>query len=407
MRQVRSLLKSLQIAHPSFNAWRDNAHPCSKASLDSGAYLQKIARLGSDFVAIVQRTGELDDCTFSNDNFHGIDKRDLLGKGFLGLVHIGDRPACLAAFSEAVHSKQQVLVELRLHCHPTQDTSGYFCWIELVCSPLEDTNDGRVLCLARDISRWKEREAELINREQAVREQIECKPRLLVNMSHELRTPLNTIIGFSQMMKLPGMTSHNEQQMVEYAGIIFDSGQDLLGVVDEVLDMSQFDAGEYELAPEIFSVSGLVSASVELVQSEAQEKNVRFVITGHAEELQMNADLAACKQALAGLLAAQIKSVAGGRVHLRVRAAPGVLRLVVSASRSDTDDQELDFEAGLQLQNFVDLLSGTLKVTEHHNDRIEVVLNLPQNLAVNKNVSNIVCLAKQVDEPLPCLQKTA
>ena len=390
LRQVLSLFKSLQFARSSLIAWPIGARTGAATSLDNGFSLQKIASLGSDFVTVVQRTGEVDDCSFSSQNFHGLDKSDLLDSGFMELVHVGDRPACLAAFSQAVHEKQQVQVELRLRCHPNEDTGNYFRWMELVCSPLESAEAEQILCLARDISRWKEREAHLIAREQVARDQIETKTRLLVNMSHELRTPLNTIIGFSQMMKLPGVTAQNERQMVEYAGIIFDSGQDLLGVVDEVLDMSQFDAGEYELAPEIFSVSDLVSASVELVQLEATEKNVRFLITGHEDDLQMNADLAACKQALCELLAAQIKGAAGGRVLLKVEMGNGTVRFVVTASVPDTGGQDLDFNAGLQLKNFVDVLSGTLKVTDSQSGRNEVVLQLPQNLCSNIKIPAIL-----------------
>ncbi|MCP4934279.1 MAG: PAS domain-containing sensor histidine kinase [bacterium] len=405
MRQVISLFKSLQFARPSLFSWPIGA--CAEASLESGFSLQKIVRLGSDFVTVVQRTGEVDDCSFSSKNFHGLDKSDLLENGFMELVHIGDRPAVLAAFGEAVHEKQQVQVELRLRCHPNKDTGNYFLWIELVCSSLESAGKEQILCLARDISQWKEREAQLIAREQAAHDQIETKTRLLVNMSHELRTPLNTIIGFSQMMKLPGVTSQNERQMVEYAGIIFDSGQDLLGVVDEVLDMSQFDAGEYELAPEIFSVSDLVSASVELVQLEAKEKKVRFLITSHEDDLQMNADLAACKQALAELLAAQIKGAAGGRVHLKVKMADGAVLFVVTASLFDIGGEIVGFKAGLQVKNLVDVLSGTLDVTDSQSARNEVVLQLPQNLCENTKTCNIVSLAPQIDEPASYLRKTA
>ncbi len=407
MRQVLSLLKSLQFARRSLIAWPLSARNGAEASLDSGFSLQKIVRLGSDFVALVQRTGEVDDCSFSNAHFHGLDKSDLLDSGFMELVHIGDRPACLAAFSQAVHEKQRVQVELRLRCHPNEDTSNYFRWIELVCSPVQSAQNEQVLCLARDISHWKEREAQLIAREQAAHDQIETKTRLLVNMSHELRTPLNTIIGFSQMMKLPGITVQNERQMVEYAGIIFDSGQDLLGVVDEVLDMSQFDAGEYELAPEIFSVSDLVSASVELVQLEAKEKNVRFLITGHEDDPQMNADLAACKQALCELLASQINGAAGGRVHLKVKMGEGTVRFVVTASVLDAGDQIAVFKSGLQLRNFVDVLSGGLNVTSSQSNRNEVVLELPQNLCSDKKVCNIVSLAPKGNERAVPLRKTA
>ena len=386
MRQYLSLFKSLSSVRASkiFPLFVQEGEPCGAPLADS-LTLQKINRLASDITAIVQRTGEVNECSFSSRNFHGLKKQDFLENGFVEFVHIADRPACLSAFSQAAHSSEQVLVELRLRCHPNSETSEFFIWVELACTALEgvgDTGDGegQVLCLVRDISRWKERESELLARETVMREQIETRTRLLVNMSRELRTPLNTIIGFSEMMKLPGVTAQNEQQMVEYAGIIFNSGQDLLGVVDEVLDMSQFDAGQYKLDPQIFHISDLVSASVELVQFEATQNDVRFTITGHEDDLQMNADWAACKQALAGLLAAQIKGVSGGQVHLMVKADKGYVSFVVAALRYPGPQEPLAFIAGLQMKKFIDLVSGELDITLDMSDRNEVALRLPQNL---------------------------
>ena len=407
LRQVLSLLKSHWFARPSLNLWGAPKREDFAPSLANSSTIEKIARLGSDFVVLIERTGEVGDCSFSSKNFHGLDEQDLLDSGFMELVHVADRPACLGAFSQAIHNNEQVLVELRLRCHPQEDTSDYFCWVELVCSSIEGVDEDQVLCLARDISHWKEREAELIAREQTAREQIDTKTRLLVNMSHELRTPLNTIIGFSQMMKLPAITAQNEQQMMEYAGIIFDSGQDLLGVVDEVLDISQFDAGEYDLQPQIFSVSDLVSTSVELVQFEATEKNVRFLITGHEDDLQMNADWTASKQALGALLSAQINGAAGGRVHLKVKTHEESVKFIVTATLLNGEDEPIGFQAGLQLKNFVDLLSGELNVTINDNARNEVVLSLPQNLYENRDNSKIVSITPLLDEPVRSWKKTA
>ena len=90
LRQVLSLFKSHWFARPSLIAWPIGAR--AETSLESGFSLQKIVRLGSDFVTVVQRTGEVDDCSFSSQNFHGLDKSDLLDSGFMELVHVGDRP---------------------------------------------------------------------------------------------------------------------------------------------------------------------------------------------------------------------------------------------------------------------------------------------------------------------------
>ena len=416
LRQYFSVFRGLPFARLPKIPCLEHEDDHDKSFLKKNVSLQKIAELGNDFVILLKRTGEVDECSLSNKKFHGLDNRNLLDAGFMQLVHIADRPAVLAAFSKAVHAGEEVLVELRMRCQRYENVSEYFCWIELTCSLFESSafdkegqgvGEGQVLCLARDISRWKEREAELISREETAHEQIETKTRLLINMSHELRTPLNTIIGFSEMMKLPGITAQNEQQMVEYAGIIFDSGQALLGVVNEVLDMSQFDAEEYKLDPQVFRVSDLVSASVELVQLEATKEHVRFIITGHEDDLQMNADWAACKQALTSLLAAQIKTAAGGQVHLQIKTDSGLVKFVVTAIRQTDADEKLDFSVGTQMQNFINLVSGKLEVTQSSAGRNEVIMDVPQNLCFDNNVSNIVPISHQLEVSLEPLRKTA
>ena len=281
-------------------------------SLEHNDALRQIAGAGCDLVSMHHRTGEVIDCSFSDLTFHGLERGDLQGAAFLERVHIADRPAFLGALSQACHGNEKVRVELRLSCPSMDGAADYFCWIEMACSSLrepgrrDDEGGAPVMCVTRDITHFKEREQELIDLQRETLETLEIKTRLLSNMSHELRTPLNAIIGFSEMMKLPGITAQNEQQMVEYAGFINDSGRHLLGVVDEVFEFSQLAEGQSRGAPRNFSLGDLVSASMELVQLEAEEKKQRLVIGEYDEALEMNADWQVCKQVLVALLVAQI-----------------------------------------------------------------------------------------------------
>lgn len=382
-------------------------------SLENNDTLRQIAKVGSDFVTVHRRTGDVDDCSFSTQNFHGLQQGDLLDGGFMERVHIADRPACLGAFSRACHDGGKVHVELRLRCPSPDRASDFFRWIEMTCTAFEaDEHDmsgeRQVLCVNRDITRWKQREEQLMALEQTAQESIETKTRFLSNMSHELRTPLNAIIGFSEMMKLPGITAQNEQQMVEYAGIIHESGRHLLGVVDEVLDMSQLEAGEYKVNPEIFNLADLVNASVELVQFEAEEKSVRVIIHGLDETLQMNADLRACKLALVELLAGRIKMASvRDKIHLAIKTDEHFIIFVATGSQLHHEKEFCSFSVGRQLQKFVGLLQGSLHVELNDAGQDEVALRLPTGLPSRSTVSNIVSIEHRVDCVSPPLKKTA
>jgi cell cycle sensor histidine kinase DivJ len=390
--------------HPDGNSCADNDEEHPRHYLETKSVLRQIAGIGSDFVIIAQRTGEVDDCSFSTPEFRGLKSEDLLAGGFLERVHVADRPACLGALNRACHDGEKINIELRLRCLSSEHASECFCWIEMTCSAFQTVKNsetdeaGSVLCVSRDITYWKEREQELIARERAAQEAIETKSRFLSNMSHELRTPLNAIIGFSEMMKLPGITEQNEQQMVEYAGIIHDSGRHLLGVVNDVFDMSQLEVGKYKLDPQIFRVADLVSTGVDLVQLEAENKGVRFVVGDFDHALQMSADWRVCRQALVELLAGYLKcEPESGRVHLAIRSDADLLELIVTGSPFDGGAELPRFSVGAQLQGFVDLLHGCLHVTTNATGQNEVTLRLQRGLPVDVELSSVVPIDNLAD----------
>ncbi len=417
MRQYLSLFSSSR-ADCSRKPRIGRGHENDSYSLQGSSILRQIADAGSDFVTVHKRTGEVEDCSVSAQQFHGLTSNDLLADGFMQRVHVADRPACLGAFSRVCHEAENVQIELRLRCPSSGEGTGeFFRWIELSCSVLEDDEcDGGVtdseppgvLCVSRDITRWKEREEALIALHRSTQEQVEIGSRFLANMSHELRTPLNAIIGFSEMMKLPGIEAHNEQQVVEYATIIHDSGRHLLGVIDEILDMSQLEAGDYKASPQVFCVADLVAASVELVQSEAENKGVRFVIEECDQSLKMSADWQLAKQVLAGLLAGQIKSTPlQGNVHLTFRSDTGFIEFLTVSSIPDHESQFAVFSSGPQLQKFTELLEASLHVVTNRRNQSEVSLRVPQGLSACSGSDKVVAIDDQCDHRSSPLMKIA
>ena len=364
LRQYLSLFASRVAAEPVEVGRGQNPLSSEPQGVENSDILRQLVRLGGDFVAVLQRNGDVRDCSLSTDDFRGLTADDLRAGGFLQRIHILDRPAFLAALSCAVHDQRESSLEVRLRTPSIEGQPDYFCWIELACTANDtvvgdELGDQQILCLARDISRWKERERELVAENRSAHEMIDSKSRFLTTISHALRTPLNSIIGFSDMMKLPGLVAQDEQQMIEYASIINDSGRHLLGVVDEVLDMSQFEAGQYRLDPQIFRVADLVKAALELVQFEAEDKGIRFVVSAIDQDLQMNADWPACKQALVVYLAAQIKTAPTGKLQLDVMGLEGFVEFRLTGCQSYEEPSELGQLGGVQLQAFTELLSGS------------------------------------------------
>ncbi len=419
MRQFFPVFKAAQ-ADKSPKNQENHDHQASRAAFGESDRFTQIAALRSELVTLHRRTGEVERCSVSNEEFINLGADELLDQAFLDRLHIADRPACLAAFSKAYHKNEPVRVEVRLGCPSLEDSADVFCWVEMVCSAFEGPADEerKVLCISRDISHWKERERDLITAEQNAMELADRRLRFLDKMSYELRTPLNAIIGFSEMMKLPGLAMQNEQQMTQYAGIIHDSGKHLLGVVDEIFDMSQFEAGNYEPAAQVYRVGDLVTASVEFVQSALQKQDVQLVVGSYNEDLLINSDQRLCRLALVELLSAQLQQVeAGGKIELsiamnRAGQEAGFLEFRTAArTENNMNGPDVASVCG-QLKNCVDLLGGRFALEPDQAGSVSFAINLPQGQvckgsAKARQAKNIVVLGKGSKDREKSLYKTA
>ncbi len=148
-----------------------------------------------------------------------------------------------------------------------------------------------------------------------------AKSKFLANMSHELRTPLNAIIGFSEIMETALFGPLGAQKYNEYSRDIRESGQYLLDVINDILDMSKIEAGGIRLAPEDVDLDTVLTDSLRVVSQRANEKNLKLVpLIDPAIHLQ--ADRRALKQIALNLLSNAVKFTPDGgtvKVHGRVR----------------------------------------------------------------------------------------
>jgi two-component system cell cycle sensor histidine kinase PleC len=148
----------------------------------------------------------------------------------------------------------------------------------------------------------------------------QAKSKFLANMSHELRTPLNAIIGFSEIMESGMFGPLGAEKYQEYCTDIRDSGQYLLDVINDVLDMSKIEAGRIRLEFEDLELDPLLNESMRVVSARAQEKQLNLSAR-ISPDLKLRADRRALKQIALNLLSNAVKfTPAGGRVTVRGRA---------------------------------------------------------------------------------------
>jgi two-component system cell cycle sensor histidine kinase PleC len=146
-----------------------------------------------------------------------------------------------------------------------------------------------------------------------------AKSRFLATMSHELRTPLNAILGFSEVLKGELYGPHTNPSYKDYANDIHSSGQHLLMLINEILDLSRVEAGRYELKEESVSLSGLAQDCRHLLTIRAQKREIKMVEFIEPNLPRIWADERAIRQIVLNLLTNAIKfTPQGGQVTIKV-----------------------------------------------------------------------------------------
>ncbi|WP_105984882.1 MULTISPECIES: PAS domain-containing sensor histidine kinase [unclassified Brucella] len=173
--------------------------------------------------------------------------------------------------------------------------------------------------LARKYSLEKER-AEAAN---------QAKSEFLANMSHELRTPLNAIIGFSEMIQAGTFGPLGSDRYEEYINDIHTSGNFLLNVINDILDMSKIEAGHFSLDRGEIDLCPLINETVRIISLQAEEKNIA-VETRIEDAMELYADRRAIKQVLINLLSNAVKFTSyGGRITVRARKTGAALFMTI------------------------------------------------------------------------------
>jgi two-component system cell cycle sensor histidine kinase PleC len=146
-----------------------------------------------------------------------------------------------------------------------------------------------------------------------------AKSQFLATMSHELRTPLNAIIGFSEVLKSELLGPHSVPQYKEYAGDIHRSGQHLLNLINELLDLSRIEAGKYELNEEAVSLIDIAEDCRRMVEIRAKAKSIELSFTYGNNLPKLWGDERAIRQVVLNLLSNAIKfTPQSGKVALMV-----------------------------------------------------------------------------------------
>ena len=187
------------------------------------------------------------------------------------------------------------------------------------------------------------------------------KSEFLANMSHELRTPLNAIIGFSEVLSQRMFGDVNDKQ-AEYLGDILESGQHLLSLINDILDLSKIEAGRMELDPTDFDLPSTIENTLILVRERAQRHGITLGRTVDERLGTIHGDERKVKQVLLNLLSNALKfTPEGGQIEVRAEKQDGAVEISVRDTGVGIapEDQEAVFEEFRQVGTASKKVEGT------------------------------------------------
>ncbi|MDY6938122.1 MAG: PAS domain S-box protein [Cyanobacteriota bacterium] len=271
-------------------------------------------------------------------------------------------------------------------------------------SPILNEN-GRptaVSMTCRDITGQKAIQAELAAKNLELERASQLKSRFLANMSHELRTPLTSILGFSSLLEQQIFGELNPKQL-QYIQRIHHSGEHLLNLIKDVLDLSKVEAGKVKLDIEPISIPQVCEATLSLVGEQARNRGREIVVSIQPDLPLLMADELRVRQMLLNLLSNAIKfSLEGGKIGLEAKTQAGYLHLVVwdEGIGIPEDKQALLFQPFEQLDSngrqhegtglglaltrqLAELHGGTVECESKQGKGSRFTISLPLNLHQN------------------------
>lgn len=271
-----------------------------------------IADNANDLIIRHDRDGNVTFASPASSTLLGVAPGTLVRGGLAAVMQLDDAERCEAAIFDCIELRTTVTVEVyiagTLGGTPARS-------VELRCKPLPG-GDGAIAVM-RDITSRKWHALAMRQAREDSESASRAKSAFIATISHELRTPLNAILGFSELLNRELLSKSRDARQLEYCRIIHDSGEHLMSLVRDLLDISKIEAGKLTICTEPFAVRDVIKSAIETLHPAARSKSIAVDVEIADELDEMVGDQRALKQMLMNLLSNACKfTPAGGRIEV-------------------------------------------------------------------------------------------
>jgi len=313
-----------------------------KALQESEERFEAISTFAQDAIIAIDNEGTITFWNKAAERIFGYSREESLSQDVHSLLAPQDyHEKCDPAFSLFKETGKGSVVGKTLEMRAKKKDGTEFA-MELSLSAVILKNKWTAVAVIRDITERKRIEDTLLQAKIAAENANRTKSEFLANMSHELRTPLNSIIGFSDVL-LEGCFGELNTKQYRYLGNISNSGRHLLGIINDILDISKVESGKSKLELEEISVHSALEEMISFMQPLAAEKEIVLKLEMAQGPDKLLADKPKLKQVLYNLIGNAIKFTdIGGYVTIKARAEGNMVSISVTDTGIGIEAQDME-----------------------------------------------------------------
>lgn len=274
---------------------------------------RSISENSYNLISLLDKHGNFTYCNNSYKEILGYSPEDLIGKKCFEIIHPDEKDEIIKIFNEGVeHQINSSVLQIKILC-----SNGEYKLLNHRASIISKKNEeiDKILLIAQDITQQKKAEMELIIAKERAEESDRLKTSFLQNMSHEIRTPLNGILGFAELLNEENIS---KEEIKKYSGIIRTNGNRLLGLINNIIDVSKIESGTINVHKSVFSINKLLNDVTNQFILIVEEKEIELKIlnTFEKNDIFIESDLLKLHQILTNLINNAIKFTLRGKVEV-------------------------------------------------------------------------------------------